>query len=467
MPGNFDAPARRTGTYYVPETFDAAGRPQTPANPSWRLYSSVVTTTEPSPEKEFGLRQGLGSLDPTDKNQALENHELSVEYELERFPVDAGGNPIDPVADAGVLNIDNAIATTHSYLQVVELSSVVINSTVHTKWFNRDDVAATSHPTGTDPGAAERPTRKYLYGRGGIPEEAALGINADDNALCTVEYSYRFEKIRPYQLDQPDVGILHVVSTSANDTGLSVTIENADGTNSNTINLDAVDPVGTPTVTGSGAPYTSLGAVHVPNDHDGTVLVYDDDGTGGVDASGNQLPGAAGQLLATVKGNDLYDDIEADSGLPLLGTGSFDTGATLEGKQYAIGAEVFWNNQEFAQYHQGSTVTIGFDISEEPTTNTGLAQVYAPSSRNVEAETTAFGQTVSDDLMNDFLEGKDGVLTYSLTGGDVILPFAHINEGGPGAREDGEAFVMPEVTFVGKRDTVNNREAIEFDRAPA
>lgn len=464
MPGNYDAPARRTGTFYVEESFDAAGLPQTPTDPVWRPYSSVVTTTEPSPEKEFGLRQGLGSMDPTDKNQALENNELTVEYELERFPVDGSGNSIDPIADTGVLDVDNAIGASHSFYQYVLLSEVPINSTVHTKWFNRDDVSDTDHPTGTNPNASAIETRKVMYGRGGLPEEGVLGINADDNALCTVEFTYRFVKIRPYQFDQPSTEYLHVYSTDSSDTGLDVTIESApaaDGSSpsqSDTLSTDATDPTATGVTTT--ATYDSLGTVHVPGDNDGAILVYGDDG------SGSGSAGQPAQLLAVVKGNNYYDDIEGDTGTPPVGSGSFDEdGTTLESKQYAIGAEVFWNGIDFAQYHQGSSITIGFDISEEATTNQGLSHVYGASGRTVEAETTAFGSTVSEDLFADFVEGRDGELTYSLTNGDVVLPFAHINEGGPGAREDGEAFVMPEVTFVGKRDTTNNREAIEFNRA--
>jgi len=451
MPAQGDSAARRTDTYYAIETQDARGRPVTPDNPSWRLYSTVVRNTEPSPEKEFGHRTGIGRLVPFDKNQAQESHEMTVEYELERAFVDGNGDPIDPFADAAVLTDDNAIGVTHSFYQRVIQGMVQPRNTVHAKWFARDDVDASDHPTGAVPEADSRPRRKVIYGRGGIPEEPTLGVNADDDSLAIVEYGYQYRKMRAYETNDPNGSSpLHVMSDDQADTGAPVTIENEDASTAETVSLDGADAT-TPVTTTTG--FGEVERINVPDEHDGAILVFDDDGAGNAD-----------QLIGVVKGANRYDGIEADHGPAALGSGSFDTGETLERKQYALGAELYWCGEPVADYHQGTSVELSFDLGDEPATNTGFGIPRQAGALEVSAEVTAFGETASHDSYNDFLEGRMGVLELRLNDADVTLPLASPSEGGPAAREEGEAFLVPETTFVGYEDIDAGRPVIEFTR---
>lgn len=446
-----ESSVNRIETYYSRETVDARGRPQTATDPEWRLYSSVVNTTEPAPEKEFGLRRGLGHDTAHDKTHAQETHELTVEYELERFPVDTGGNSVDPVGDAALRTADNELQYTHSFLQITQKDQLLTRNTVHEKWFSRSDVSDSDHPSGSKPSATQRDTRQYVYGRGGRPEEVVLGIDASDNALCTVECPYQFQMVRPYQFDQPTNGTLHVVSTDSSDTDITVELEPVGGS-SVSVTTDSSDATVTvPT----GSTLDSLGAVWVDQEHTGSILVYDDDGSGT----------AAGQLLAVIKGSGLYDGVDDDRGVPPVGAGSFDDGSSLEGKQYAIGAEVLWNGRAIADYHQGSSLTISNDIGEEAATDTGLAMARQVGTREITCETTAFGETASNDNFSDFVEGREGAYTIQLTDGDITLPKAFLSEGAPAASESGEAFLLPEATFSALEDVANNNEAIEFTHA--
>lgn len=456
MPAQGDSATRRTQTYYATETLDSRGRPVTPDNPEWRLYSSVVRTTEPGPGKEFGQRQGLGHLDNHDKTQAQESHEHTVEYELERFPVDSNGNPVDPFGDATVVSADNAVGTTHSFYQRVVQADVRAENTVHAKWFDRDDVQASDHPTGAVPDAEARKRRQVIYGRGGMPSEPVLGVNADDAPIATVEFAYQFRMMRSYGFNKPQNGYLHVASTDAADTGLEVTIENEDATATETVTLDGSDAT---TAVATTTQFDSIERVYVPGRNEGTVMVFDDDG------SGTDAAGAANQLVARIKGAELYDGIQSDDGVPPLGDGSFDDGSTLEGKQYAIGAELYWCGEPIADYHQGTSLTLAYDLGEQSATDTGFAIPRQAGLREVNAEVTAFGETASHDHFSDFVEGREGVLELRLTDGNITLPKASINEGGPGAREEGSAFILPEVTFRGYEDIDAGREAIEMTRA--
>lgn len=454
MPSTGDSAVRRTNTYYVEETLDSRGRAQTPTDPAWRLYSSVVSTTEPESSKEDRGRRGLGDVDYIDKNQAQETHELTVEYDLERFPVDGSGNNIDPVADAAGRNVDGELEATHSFMQVVQRGQLIARNTVHEKWFARSDVSASDHPSGSDPGAERRATTEVAYARGGHPEEVAVGVNADDNALVTVEYPYQFQKMRMYQFDDPaDVGYLHVVSTDAGDTNLSVTIENDDASTTEDVTTDGTDAT---TAVATTSTFDDIGRVWVDGEHTGSILIYDDDG------SGSGTAGSPAQLCGVIKGSELYDGIEDDRGVPPLGSGSLDDGTSLDGKQYAIGAEVYWEGRALADYHQGTSLTISNDIGEEAATDMGLQMARQAGTREITAETTAFGETASHDHVGDFFEGLEGEYEIRLTDGDITLPRAFISEGGNAAREEGEAFLLPEVTFMALEDVTNGRPAIEF-----
>lgn len=451
-----ESAVRRIETYWSREVLDARGRPQTATDPTWYFFSSVVNTTEPSPEKEFGVRRDLGDAAPTDKNQAQETHELTVEYELERFPVDAGGNSVDPVGDAALRTIDGELLNTHSFLQITQKQQLLARNTVHEKWYGRPDVDPSSHPTGADPGATRRDTRKYIYGRGGRPEEVVVGIDASDNALCVVEYPYQFQMVRPYQYDQPVNGWLHVASTNTNDTEVPVELENVDASQTASVTTDAAD--GT-TAVATSSQLDSLGTIWVDAEHAGTILVFDDDG------SGASAPGSPDQLLGRVKGTDLYDGIDYDRGTPPLGAGSFDDGTSLEGKQYAIGAEVLWNGRAIADYHQGTSLTVSNDIGEEPATDTGFEMARQAGNLEVTSETTAFGETASNDNFADFVEGVEGSYEIQLTDGNIELPKAFLSEGAPASSESGEAFLLPESTFTALEDVANGRDVIEFTHA--
>ena len=452
-----DSAVRPTQTYWVREVLSPRGRPQTPTDPDWKLFSSVVTTTEPESEKEDRNRRGLGDVDYIDKNQAQESHSLTVEYELERFPVDAAGDPIDPVADAASRQTDGRLSDTHSVLQVVQ-ETLRADSTVHAKFYARD--GAPAHPTGSTPDATARATRKNHYFQGGHPEEVPVGADASDNALVIVEFQYLFDKFRPYQFDQlaPGSGseFLHVASTASADTDVEVMIESVDGSASDTVTTDGSD--GT-TAIATSVEFPDFGRVWTADEHEGQITVFDDDG------SGSGSGGAPEQLLGVVKGTSRYDGVDYDRGVPPVGAGSFDDGSSLESKQYAIGAQALWNGDPLADVHQGTSLTISNEIGEEAATDLGLEMAHQAGGREITAETTAFGETASIDHVNDFFEGREGAYVLRLTDGDIELPRAFISEGGNQAREQGEAFLLPEVTFMGLADPDAGTPAIEFSRA--
>ncbi|MFC5970071.1 hypothetical protein ACFPYI_01885 [Halomarina salina] len=447
-PLNVESGSRRTEYHWVAETVDANGDAQTPTDPDWKLYSSVVTGYEPESEATHDERTPIGDVDPIDKKRQQETHEVTVTYDLERFPVDGSGNTLDPLADGWLRDIDNNLRATHSLLEIVKNSSIIASNTVHAKYFadGRDN----SHPSGDAPEATALATRMVDYAFGGRPSEPALSLSAGDSAVASVELAYMFDKRRKYQLDQPSESTyLAIRSTDASDTGATITIEAVDGQTVEDITLDGSDAT-TAVVTTS--QYDSLGAVAPAEELTGTLEVY-------VDESTDQT-GEPGQLLTVVAGKDDYDVIEGDEGVPPLGSGSLGDGSTLGEAQTVLGTDIQWFGSQIAETIVEATTTVTNNIEEEATTE-GLAQSKHADGRDITTEATVFGETQSTDKSGDHFQGNEGEFVIPLTGGDIAYPRAYCSSGGSVTKESGQAFATVETTFTALEPT-DDSDIIDF-----
>ena len=448
MPLNVESGSRRTEYHWVAETVDANGDAQTPTDPNWKLYSSVVTGYEPESEATHDERTGIGNVDPIDKKRQQESHEVTVTYDLERFPVDGSNNTLDPLADGWLRDIDNNLRATHSVMEIVKLDSVIASNTVHAKYFATG--RGNSHPSGDAPEATSLATRMVDYSFGGRPSEPALSLSAGDNAVAQVELAYMFDKRRKYQLDQPDASTyLTLRSTDASDTGVTVTLEAVDGATVEDITLDGTDAT-TAVVTTS--QYDSLGAVAPAEELTGTLEVY-------VDESTDQT-GQPGQLLTVVGGKDDYDGIEGDEGVPPLGAGSLGDGSTLGNPQTVLGADIQWYGSPIAETIVEATATVTNNIEEEATTE-GFAQAKHADGRDINIESTVFGETQSTDKSGDHFKGNEGPFVIPLDDGDIAFPRAYCSSGGSVTKEEGQAFATVETTFTALQQT-DGSDPIEF-----
>ncbi|MWG34820.1 hypothetical protein [Halomarina oriensis] len=449
MPGlNVEGGSRRTNYYFCREVVDQFGDAQTPADPDWTLYGKVENSFEPETEATHSERTGIGNVDPVDKRRNQESHEVTLSYDLERFPVDGTGDPLDPIADGMLRDIDNRLLNTHSLLAVEQLSGIIATNTVHAKYFA--DARGRTHPSGDAPTATALSTRKYDYAYGGRPTEPSISVDPGEDAVATAELQYTFDKRRKYQIDQPDATTyLAIRSTDASDTGVTVTVEAIDGQTVEDITLDGTDAT-TSVVTTS--QYDSLAVVAPASELEGTLEVYADES---VDQTGEP-----GQLLTVVPGKSDYDGIEGDEGVPPLGAGSFDDGSSLGQPQLVLGSKLQWFGDPAAERVQSTTLTVSNEVEEENTTD-GLAMSHHEDGRNVQAESTVFGETQTNDKLSDHLQGAEGELVIPLTGGDIALPRAYISSGGNATKEENQAYMTTDLTFTGLQQS-DGSAALEF-----
>lgn len=441
MPTTDESGLRRTANYWVPETETSAGEPQPPDNPNFRLWSRTVQNESGESSGEYEESLGLGDSVATDKHHTVESHERTIMYEMCRFPEDAAGNPQDPAAYAARRDIDNQVINTLSHLKVVQRASLVPDNTIHHKYFNELDGGTNVHP-GVNPGPASRRSRTETYCRGGLPDEPEITANPGDSAVITNEMGMMFAEVREYQIDQPAEGgdWIHVRSTDGGDTSVAVELESADGVSSETVTTNATDATTAVATTGQ---FDTV-RVSVPGEFNGTIELYDDDGSGVT--STTNAPGAPAQLLTYIRGANTYDNVTNDHGVPLIGTGSFETANSLPKAISAVKSAGRWDGSPAAQQIMGSTITLSNNPEDLAPAGTFAADIKA-GQLEVETESTVYGETEGVDYFKDHIEGREGELRIPTTRGDFIMPRAYVAEGGETEQEAGEAVMQVDVVF--------------------
>lgn len=435
MPGStVQSGVRRQSVYFVREVAGSDGEPTTPSDPTFKLYSSVINSVETDTGLNFENRVGLGNTIGQGKSRQQEDHEITINYDLERFPTDSGGNANDAFYDVSKRNEDNQPENTHSFLLVEKHNSLATENTVHYRYFTEQ---GNTHPN-TGPSAANLDTRYEVYGEGGIPEEATLSLDPGDSASIEAEVTYIVYKRRDYQIDQPDGSkTIYLKSTASGDTGLDVELETIDGSTSETLSTDGTD--GT-TVVSSTESYDSL-RVAVPGAQQGDIEVYQDGGSG-----------SAGELLTVIRGQDARDGVEADDGVPLVGGGSFETvsGVAALGDAIPAGAasSITFDGHDAAEQIASTELTISNEV-EDVTTGEGLTKAIYAGQREISVEASVFGETESAQNFGDMLRGAEGLFEIPTAEGDIRVERAYIEDGGSQERESGNAVMQTDVTWMG------------------
>lgn len=453
MPTTDESGLRRTSTYFVPETETADGTPETPTDPAFNLWTKSINNEGGTSGTEFYESLGIGDAVAVDKTHATEEHERTINYDMFRFPVDPAGDGQSPLYYGATRNIDNQFHATLTHLKVVERDTIVANSTQHYRYFTE---FGNTHP-GTDPGASGgKASRQEIYGRGGRIDEIVPNANPSDAALITVEATMLFEKLRMYQIDQPDAEYIHVRSSDAGDTSITVDIETADGATSESLSTDGSD--GT-TVVASADTYDSL-RVWVPDEFAGTIEIYGDDG------SGTDAPGAPAELLTFIRGSDTYNGIDYDRGVPLVGSGSFETESALpaEGAS-ALKSAGTWDGSAAAQKILGTEMSISNNTETVEPVGTFSPDIQ-PGQMEAELTCNVYGEMESTDKFADHIEGREGELRIPTTLGDIIFPRAFVSSGGEPEQEAGTSILEVEVVFRILQPT-DGSDPIQFEHIDA
>lgn len=261
----------------------------TPADPSFEAYSDAVRSFEPAVTPNTAAQDALGDSDSAGSYIGVEESELVITYDLQRWLTDGSGNAVDAAYDAFARDADNRLPNSHTVVRRMEQTGIDASNTVS--------------------GNTSYDTRQYWVGRGGAIDEAVLTGDPSEGGPVQVEATYAFERLRPHQIDQPDSDtLLAVKSSSSNDTSQSVTIEDEGASTTETVSLDGT------TVVSTSSTFSGIDAVELSAETEGTVTVAINTGT---DTSPTE-----GDALTKLKGTGDYDSDDGDLGVPALGSGS-------------------------------------------------------------------------------------------------------------------------------------------------
>ena len=377
---------------------------ETPTDPDWLRYSDELNTVGNwVPNTNIAARTAIGTPDVVGFSIGAEDHELAISYSLQRWLTSAVEVPLDAIADGFLRDVNGYIQNEHSFLARQSLPG----------------------PEGSQGSGV----RIYTYGFGGKFDSASLTGDPSNSEPVMAEGSYRFRKVRSYEVSQPTVtGTLTVVSSNAGDTTQTLTIENEGAGATEAIALNGTTPV--------------VGAVSFA-DIDSFRLDLETLG----DVTVTFTVGA--EQAFKIMGSDSQQDIEGDLGMALLGAGSFEAvlGTPFE---HVLGDTVV-RSSEFPLDTNLMTlsVQIANNIQVDPVVAL-KAKVLSEGLREVTANVTVFSATGSHAATIEHLKALTADLVWTMTGGAITLDNSVLTTPGARTYEKGEATMRRDNVFTGQ-----------------
>jgi len=416
MSTNQPAPAESALTgvraEFVSSSFDADGIPRPPTDPAWNRYSDYIQNY-PGWGGDAGVegQTPAGTGDIADHFRGPEEHDLAIQYWMQRFFLDSSGNPNDPI---GAL-ID------HTYGDQYPCHEVLIRNEV------------------TEGGLKGAGFREYIYGSGCRPSSGDAPGDPSASNPVMLEAGYACEKVRQYIIHQPATSVSpQVASTSDQDTTQTVTVESEDGSTTDTFELN-----GTTKVSGTGsASFSDIDAIWVDGSHEGDIQLYD--------GNGNEL------LEDPITGSNT-DGVEADRGIPLLGSGSHSSEIGTDPENYLfLGTSSSWDGGALAESSPADRVhaldlSVEVDISREPRQGTRRKAIDV-GPRNASADADLAGPYESAKQNQRYYTGKSANLDYTYPDGTVTLVDAPVTDTDDVDRDGGDSNILYGVTFEGHGD---------------
>lgn len=381
---------------------------EAPADPGFLKYSDTVNTFSWSSDSVTEPRRGLGSPDPVGFLKGPETHEISVAYALIKWFSSTG----DAAYDGLVRNADNLLPASHTIVDREDKQAINADQTVS--------------------GNASYDTRIYTVANGGMIDEVAITGDPSDSQPVTVELTYLAQKVRSYQIDQPDSGTYLVVnSTSANDTSQTLTIEDEGAATTEDVALNGTSDVST------SSQFDNIDALSLNGETEGDVRVYINDGS---DTSPTQ-----GDQLAEISGQTTYNGVEGDLGVPALGAGSHEA-LSSPAPEVFIGDSIDRGGSPVPYEIPSATVTVANNI-EETERSSGYGMALHPGNREITMEASMFGESMTHDLLVDHLQTEAQSIDWTLDGGTLTLEGAVLQDAGERAAEEGQAVMTTDNTF--------------------
>jgi hypothetical protein len=352
-----------------------------PTDPEWNRFSDVIRTFEMDPGPTLARQDSIGTPDAVDHNQGPEEPEATVEYDLQRFPVDTDDNPVDPSA-YGILRDE-------------------FNDLLGTLLA----VGRREYGGGND-GAG---VREYSVVRGGGVDSVSPELDPSSEQPILMVLALTARKARSYKIHQPADSVTpEIVSTDDSDT-MEITIESEDASKSETIALDGTTAV---TMTTS---FSDIDAVWLADNPTGDIRITDGDGTLLVEstAEGASTQGIAGGLTYS----DDDQPVDGDRGVPPLGSGSHasEIGSSFE---HFIGDRFERGGDAVRARINSASWTVENNINTQ-VLHTTRAPALDAGNRAASVDADTAGPYISHASMMGALQGHQADIEHELSGGII------------------------------------------------
>lgn len=395
----------------------------TPEDAEFLKYSDTVSEVTWSSDALNEERRGLGSADVQEFMRGPESHEVSISYDLVKWFED-GGNPNDASYDGLFRNEDNLLENSHTFVERENKGSILAKNTVS--------------------GNASYATRIYTVGRGGLIDEATITGDPSDSQPLTVELSYSFQKVRSYQIDQPDEAThLYVVVDNNDDNSQILTIEGEDDQGDysvETVNLDGTELLSTSTE------FETIDAAFLDERTEGNVTI-------GINDGDEESP-TEGDELMYIYGSDEYDGTVGDLGVPGRGEeGSREELTDTEPLTF-LGDTIERGGDPVPYEIQSMTINVSNNVEEQERTD-ALGMALFPGERNLTGEATMYGESASHQLLNDHLQNRHRDIEWYMDDGTLVLEDAVLTDPGDRAAEEGQAIMTVDNTFTATGFQIN------------
>jgi hypothetical protein len=382
----------------------------TPENPEMLLYSNNVASAEFTPDAGVTAQRGIGSAAPQEHRATVEASTGSVEYHQVRTLVDGSGDPSDAAFDAILRDGNNDLANSHTV--------------IHRESHVNEGVNGTGR-------------RIYTVGFGAFADAEMSGDATSDTGAnyITISLDYQFEKLRTYQIDQPEDGgeTLDVVSSDASDTTQSVVIENDDASTTETISLDGT------TVKTTTATFSEIDAIYITDGSGNPSETVGDVTVTGTSSSND---------LATLYGSSSYDESEGDEGIPALGTGSKESSISGDYSLF-LGSTFEWPaGTDVGERISSFNLSVDNSIEATPDSSSRRQSIDA-GNQTPQMTATIFGENETHTKFIDHFQTTTEDLEWTTSKETITLSSATINDPGSRTLSTGEAIMNNDVQFEG------------------
>ncbi|QLH77445.1 hypothetical protein HZS55_09120 [Halosimplex rubrum] len=404
-------PSDTSGTY-----------PRPPTDAEWNRFGDWIISY-PAWSGDAGVegQTTAGSGDLEAHFRGAEEHDLAIAWYLQRFYVDGSGEPNDPIG---------AIIE-HDYQTAFPTHEVLIRREVD------------------DGGAKGAGFREFVYGSGCKPTSGSAPGDPSANEPIVGEAGYAAQKVRQYIVHQPVTSITpEVKSSSSDDTTQTVTIESEGASTTASVDLD-----GTTSVAASSS-FSDIDAIWVDGDHVGDITV--------TDGNGNDL------LETPIAGEP--ENIEADRGIPLLGSGSGSHSSEIgtdPGAYMFLGTSSTFGGGALAESANADRVhaldfNVDVEVAREAQQGT-RRQALDMGTRTASAEADLAGPYESAIQNSRYFREVTGDLVYGYPDGAVTLHNSQPADTDDVDREQGDENMIYGITLEAHADGGDAITAVHSD----